>query len=183
MGAGVLPTCIHNGKLHFLFGKEHKYDDTPGFSDFGGGTDNKESFLKTAVREAGEELLGILGNDKEVTAMLKKNGTYNMDFDNGNFGIYRMHIFKMDYDEKLVRYFNNELCFLHKRLDPAIIKKTKLFEKAEIRWVCVDDLPKMRSQFRSYFQKFTDRICDEKEDIKRFIKKGSSGSKTRKNRD
>ena len=53
MGAGILPTTIHNGKLYFLFGKESKYEDSaPGFSDFGGGTDNSESFLETAVREA-----------------------------------------------------------------------------------------------------------------------------------
>ena len=43
MGAGILPTTIHNGKLYFLFGKEGKYEDSaPGFSDFGGGTDNNE---------------------------------------------------------------------------------------------------------------------------------------------
>jgi hypothetical protein len=41
MGAGILPTTIHNGKLYFLFGKEGKYEDSaPGFSDFGGGTKN-----------------------------------------------------------------------------------------------------------------------------------------------
>ena len=57
MGAGVLPTTILNGKLYFLFGKENQYEDSaPGFSDFGGGTDNNEKFLETAVREGGEEL-------------------------------------------------------------------------------------------------------------------------------
>ena len=41
MGAGILPTTIHNGKLYFLFGKEGKYEDSaPGFSDFGGETDD-----------------------------------------------------------------------------------------------------------------------------------------------
>ena len=39
-----------DGKLYFLFGKEGKYEDTaPGFSDFGGGTDNNESLIKTAT--------------------------------------------------------------------------------------------------------------------------------------
>ena len=42
MGAGILPTTIHNDKLYFLFGKENQYEDSAeGFSDFGGGTDNK----------------------------------------------------------------------------------------------------------------------------------------------
>jgi hypothetical protein len=33
--------------------KEGKYEDSaPGFSDFGGGSDNNETFLETAVRES-----------------------------------------------------------------------------------------------------------------------------------
>ena len=72
MGAGILPTTIHNNKLYFLFGRENKYEDSaPGFSDFGGGTDNSETFLETAVREAGEELTGFLGNDNDVRKLLK----------------------------------------------------------------------------------------------------------------
>ena len=55
MGAGILPTSIHNNKLYFLFGKENKYEDSAsGFSDFGGGTDNKETFIQTAIREGPE---------------------------------------------------------------------------------------------------------------------------------
>ena len=47
MGAGILPTCIYKGKLYFLFGKENKYGDTQGWSDFGGGTDNSETFIQS----------------------------------------------------------------------------------------------------------------------------------------
>ena len=78
MGAGILPTTIYKGKLYFLFGKENKYEQTaPGFSDFGGGTDNNESYLETAIREAGEELTGFLGSDEQIRNMLTQNGTYN----------------------------------------------------------------------------------------------------------
>ena len=74
MGAGILPTTIHKNKLYFLFGKENQYEDSAhGFSDFGGGTDNNESFFKTAIREAGEELTGFLGNDADITKLLKKH--------------------------------------------------------------------------------------------------------------
>ena len=34
MGAGILPISIHNKKIYLLFGKENKYADTPGWSDF-----------------------------------------------------------------------------------------------------------------------------------------------------
>ena len=94
MGAGILPTTLHNGKLYFLFGKEGKYEDSaPGFSDFGGGTDNNESYLETAIREAGEEFTGFLGNDAEVRKMLCKHGTYNIEHKTDGHATYRMHIF------------------------------------------------------------------------------------------
>ena len=46
MGAGILPTTIHDNKLFFLFGKENRFEDSaPGFSDFGGGTDDNETYM------------------------------------------------------------------------------------------------------------------------------------------
>ena len=167
MGAGILPTTIHNNKLYFLFGKENKYADTPGFSDFGGGTEKNESYLQTAIREGGEELTGFLGSDDELGKMLKKRGTYNIN----NDGNYRMHIFFMKYDEALPRYYNNNQHFIQNRLDPAIIKKTKIFEKAEIRWFCIDELLPKKKEFRSYFQKIVDKIVAQQAKIFKFIQK------------
>ena len=37
MGAGIVPVSLKGDKVVFLFGKENKYNDTPGYSDFGGG--------------------------------------------------------------------------------------------------------------------------------------------------
>ncbi len=170
MGAGILPTTIHNGKLYFLFGKEGKYEDSaPGFSDFGGGTDNSESFLKTAIREAGEEFTGFLGNDNEVRNMLSKCGTYNIDHKSVGHDTYRMHIFPFEYNEWLPHYYNNNQRFLQKRLPAKVFKTTKIFEKAEIKWVPIDELKKMRPQFRCYFQNIVDMILNQKESIKKFI--------------
>jgi protein associated with RNAse G/E len=86
-----------------------------------------------------------------------------------------MHIFPFEYNEWLPHYYNNNQRFLQKRLAPKIFKTTKIFEKAEIRWVCVDDLKKMRSQFRCYFQNIVDMMLNQKESIRKFIesKKGS----------
>lgn len=174
MGAGILPTCIHKNKLYFLFGKEHDYCDTPGWSDFGGGTDDNETYIQTAIREGGEELTGFLGSDADLSKMLKRNDTFNIDYKSNGHSTYRMHIFKMNYDEALPYYYNNNQRFLQKRLDPAIIKRTKIFEKAQIRWICIDELPVMRKEFRSYFQDIVGMICDKKSDIFRFINKGSN---------
>jgi len=170
MGAGILPTTIHNGKLYFLFGKEGKYEDSaPGFSDFGGGTDNSETFLETAIRESGEEFTGFLGNDSDIRKMLRKHGTYNIDHKTDGHKTYRMHIFPFEYNEWLPHYYNNNQRFLQKRLPPKVFKTTKIFEKAEIRWVCVDDLQKMRPQFRCYFQNIVDMMLNQKDSIKKFI--------------
>jgi len=174
MGAGILPTTIRNNKLFFLFGKENKYEDSaPGFSDFGGGTDGKETYLQTAIREAGEELTGFLGDDKDVKKMLNKHGTYNIDYKSDNkFKVYRMHIFPMEYDPMLEFYYNNNQKFIQTRLDHEVIKTSKIFEKEENRWICIDDIVKMRSEFRSYFQNIVDTIYAERVQIKKFIAKG-----------
>lgn len=178
MGAGILPTTIHNGKLYFLFGKEGKYEDSaPGFSDFGGGTDNKESFLETAIREASEEFTGFLGNDSDVRKMLTCYGTYPIDHTTDGHKTYRMHIFPFVYNEWLPHYYNNNQRFLQKKLSPTIFKTTKMFEKAEIRWICIDDLSKMKPQFRFYFVNIIDMMLNQKESIKKFIKKGLKNKK------
>ena len=172
MGAGILPATIHNGKLYFLFGKESKFEDSaPGFSDFGGGTDNNESYFETAVREAGEEFTGFLGDDADVRKMLKK-GTYDIDY-TGNTGhkTYRMHIFPFEYNPWLTHYYNNNQRFLQKNLPEDVFKTTKIFEKAEIRWVCADDLPRMKPKFRSYFQNIVTMMMQQKDAIKKFVQK------------
>ena len=163
MGAGILPTSLHNGKLYFLFGKENKYADTPGWSDFGGGTDNTETHIQTAIREGSEELTGFLGTDEDVKRLLKK--TYNIDGDRN----YRMHVCFMEYNPHLITYYNNNQRFIQKKLAPDTIKKSKIFEKAEIRWVCVDDLSAMRPEFRSYFQHTVDKLISQKDKIHDFI--------------
>ena len=180
MGAGILPTTIYDGKLYFLFGKENKYEDTaPGFSDFGGGTDNSESYIETAVREGGEELTGFLGTDKDVKNLLTRHGTYNIDYQSPTYhSAYRTHLFPMAYDKYLPFYYNNNQRFLQKRLDPKIIKKTKIFEKEEIRWICVDELPKMRNQFRFFFREIVDMIYEQRENIKKFVNKGLKQKQT-----
>lgn len=179
MGAGILPTTIHNGKLYFLFGKEGKYEDSaPGYSDFGGGTDNTESYLETAIREAGEEFTGFLGNDSDVRKMLKHTYTIDYTSPNSKHKPYRMHIFPFAYNEWLPHYYNNNQRFLQKRLDAHIFKTSKIFEKAEIKWVCVTQLQKMRPQFRSYFQNIVDMMLTQQKSILRFIKSHGGNKNT-----
>ena len=173
MGAGILPASIHNNKLYFLFGKENQYEDSAsGFSDFGGGTDNKETFIQTAIREGTEELTGFLGSTNDLKNMLKKHGTYTIDYKSEGYSTYRSHIFPYDYNEYLPFYYNNNQRFLQKHLDQNVIKKSKIFEKEEIKWICIDDILSLKKEFRSYYQNIIEMIYREKEEIYKFIGKG-----------
>jgi hypothetical protein len=171
MGASILPVTIYKGKLYFLFGKERPNDENPGWSDFGGGTDAKESYMQTAIREGGEELTGFLGSDADVKHLLTKYGTFDVDYKSDGYGIYRVHIFPMKYDPMLAHYYNNNQYFLQKRLDPKIIRDTKIFEKQQIKWFSINDIVKQKKQFRSFYQNVVDLILAKKSEIDLFANK------------
>jgi 8-oxo-dGTP pyrophosphatase MutT (NUDIX family) len=182
MGGSILPTTIHNNKIYFLFGKERDIDENPGWSDFGGGTEKGESFMSTAIREGSEELTGFLGTEKDVRRLLTKYGTYNIDFKSDGHGTYRSHIFPMEYDDMLVYYYNNNQRFLQKRLDPNIIRDTKIFEKTEIRWFTFSDMVKLKSQFRSFYQNIVSLILNDRVEIEKFVRSKLNKKSTRKQR-
>ena len=170
MGGSILPVTLHNGKIYFLFGKERDIDENPGWSDFGGGTDKGETFIQTAIREGVEELTGFLGSDSDVRKMLNKYGTYNIDYKSNGYTTYRCHIFPMEYDNLLPYYYNNNQTFLQKRLDPKIIRDTKIFEKTQIKWFSFDDIKKHHHEFRSFYQNIVDLILDNRSAIEGFVR-------------
>jgi len=199
MGGSILPVTLHNDKIYFLFGKERDIDENPGWSDFGGGTDKGETFIQTAIREGGEELTGFLGSDSDIKKMLYKYGTYNIDYNSEGYSTYRCHIFPMDYDHLLPHYYNNNQKFLQKRLDPKIIRDTKIFEKTQIKWFSFDDIKKHHNEFRSFYKNIIHLIIGNssaiegfvrsklvnkslKNKIKTKIKKHKGTNKTRKNK-
>jgi len=170
MGAGILPTAIHQKKLYFLFGKENKYEESaPGWCDFGGGTEKGETFLDTKVREGTEELTGFLGSEQELKRKIQQ-GTYDILFNDDK---YQMSILPLKYDPMLPYYYNNNQRFLQKRLEPNLIKNSRIFEKDEIKWVCIDDIPKMNKQFRHYFRDVAKMILEQRKEIYSFLKNKS----------
>ena len=171
MGASVLPVTLHNGKVFLLFGKERDIDSNPGWSDFGGGTDKGETFMETAIREGGEELTGFIGSSDDIRKLLKKYGTVNVDYLSKGYSTYRCHIFPMAYDEKLPFYYNNNQRFLQKRLNPAVIRDTKIFEKTQIQWFDIEELGKRRKEFRDFYRNIIDLILEKKSEIIAFAKK------------
>jgi 8-oxo-dGTP pyrophosphatase MutT (NUDIX family) len=180
MGGSILPATLHNGKIYFLFGKERDIDENPGWSDFGGGTDKGETFMQTAIREGGEELTGFLGSNEDIKKMLNKYGTHNIDYKSKGYSTYRCHIFPMEYDHLLPFYYNNNQRFLQKKLDPKIIKNTKIFEKTQIKWFSFDDMKKQHNEFRSFYKNIVDLIIFNRLVIEKFVRTNLSSKKTLK---
>lgn len=170
MGASLLPATIINGEVYFLFGKERDFDETPGWSDFGGGTDGNESFIQTAIREGGEELTGFLGNSRDIKKMLTQYGNYHIDYKSDGFSVYRCHIFPIHYDPFLEIYYNNNQAFLQKRLDKKIIRDSKIFEKTQIKWFSFRDIQKKKKYFRKFYQNIIELLLVNKDTIQSFIK-------------
>lgn len=171
MGAGFLPTAIKDGKLYFLFGKENKYATTPGYADFGGGTDKNESYMETALREFTEETTGFFGSVTQLRNYVSSHGTYHIDFipTSGRYGIYRTHILPMKYNEAVVFFYNNNQKFLQRHLHASVYKKEKFFEKAEMNWFCIDDLIEKKQSFRPYYRKIIDLLILHARNIERFM--------------
>lgn len=190
MGASILPITIIDNKIYFLFGKERDIDENPGWSDFGGGTEKGESFLDTAAREGSEELTGFLGTEDQIKTLILKNGTYTIDFNSNGHSTYKVHLFPLKYDPMLTHYYNNNQIFLQKKLDPNIIKNTKLFEKTQIKWFSFSDIKKKKNDFRTFYQNITKMILENRENISIFLKKNYNFNskhdfhkkKTRKNK-
>ena len=107
---------------------------------------------------------------------------YTIDYKTDGHGTYRTHIFPFEYNHWLPHYYNNNQRFLQKRLPANVFKTTKIFEKVEIRWVCVDDLKKMRPQFRFWYQNIINMMLNQKESIRKFIMKNSKHNKTMRHR-
>ena len=171
MGGSILPVTIIGGKVYLLFGKERENDENPGWSDFGGGTDKGESYFETAQREAGEEMTGFLGSPQEVKQLLTKHGNIEVDYKSPGYDIYRVHIFPLPYDPSLIKYYNNNQAFLQKKLDPKVIRDTKIFEKTQIQWFPLSSLQKKKKVFRKFYQNIIDLILNKRREIETFARK------------
>jgi 8-oxo-dGTP pyrophosphatase MutT (NUDIX family) len=179
VASSILPVTIHKGKLYFLFGKENEMEDSAkGFSDFGGRVEGTESIIETAYREGSEEFCGFLGEPSQIKELIRKNGgTFDITIDT-----YHIHIFFMEYDANLPKYYTNQHKFLWDRMDKTTLNNSKLFEKQEIKWFSTKDMKRHIKEFRPFYQEFVKKILDKENEIKTFITKRSNKSKTRKNK-
>jgi len=164
---------MHGGKLHFLFGKEndviHDSSKNQDWGDFGGGTKPGESEMDTCVREGAEELNGFFGNKHDFRALLLKNQLLKLTYDTRI-----THLMRVDYDERLPFYFNNNYRFIKETSNLRAIAAhpdNGYFEKSHVRWFTLKDLKRERGEFREYFRNFLDMIQYRAPEIRRLMEK------------
>lgn len=179
-GSSVLPVCLHKNKLYFLFGKENELESSAkGFSDFGGGVENKEKIFDTALREGGEELTGFLGDSSQLQKHIDNHGGVLKHVHEDK---YHIHMFHLPYDPNLPFYYNNNHRFLWERMNKKMLGKTKLFEKIEIGWFTTKDIKKRIREFRPFYQEIILNVLKDTDRIRKFLQKNKRNghNKTKK---
>jgi len=168
VAGSILPVTIYKNKLYFLFGKENEFADTPGFSDFGGRVEGKETPYETALREGSEELTGFLGGEEELKELIQNNGgVYQV-----THKTYHIHMFFIEYDENLPKYYNQNHRFLWNRMNKKQLEKTRLFEKEEIQWFSLSEMKTRKSEFLNFYQLIVYTLIKDSNNIEDFDKKG-----------
>jgi hypothetical protein len=175
-GGGVIPVALHDGQLHFLFGQENDVikdaSKDQDWGDFGGGSKPGESEMDTCVREGAEELNGFFGNKRDFRALLLKNQLLKLTYDTRV-----THLMRVDYDERLPFYFNNNYRFIKETSNLRAIAahpENGYFEKSHVRWFTLEDLKRERGAFREYFRAFLDMIQYRAPEIRRLMQRKKS---------
>lgn len=165
-GAGLLPVAIHKKKLYFLFGRENQYNDTPGWSDFGGGMEPGETIMETNLREIEEETCGFISRT-EIIESIRQYGSLTFTMvSNGKK--YITTIVKIPYDEKLPEYFNKSRETIEKYI-PKITKTSVIFEKDKLKWFTLDEMYNFHL-FRRFYQTMVQKLIYNYKDIEKFAK-------------
>lgn len=177
VAGSILPVALHKNKLFFLFGKENPMEDSSkGWSDFGGRMDKGETPFSAALREGGEELTGFLGDAKSLKKRIRDaGGVYKIQHND-----YNVHIFAIEYDENLPKYYNANHTFLWERMDNNMLNNSKLFEKIEIGWFSIEDMKRRKKEFRGFYQDIVDIFIGKKGEIRDFVSSHKPSYNSRK---
>ena len=163
-GAGVLPYSFNkDGQLVFLLGLENYIPldkKSLKYSDFGGGREEGEIPIETALREFDEESVGAI-EDKEIIKN-RLESSYKIVRNN-----YHQYAVRIDYCDKMVKTYNR----IRDKLTSCMTMNLSvnnynsqlkhsikscpdgLLEKKEFRWFTVSEILKNRDLFRDDFYK------------------------------
>jgi hypothetical protein len=92
---------------------------------------------------------------------------------------------RVDYDERLPFYFNNNYRFIKETSNLRAIAAhpdNGYFEKSHVRWFTLADLKRERGAFREYFRNFLDMIQYRAPEIRRLMHKRSNKRSNKRNK-
>lgn len=158
-GAGILPVAVFKNKLYFLFGKENKYNDTPGWCDFGGGMEPGETVIDTSLREVEEETCGFISK-QEIIRSIERHGSLIFRIRG-----YTTTLVLIPYDKKMPEYFNKNHAIIEKY---NLTRSSVLFEKDEMKWVTWEELGSL--PVRSFYRTMIQILFNSHKKIQEFIK-------------
>jgi hypothetical protein len=158
-GVGILPVAVSKNKLYFLFGKENKHNDTPGWCDFGGGMERGETVIETSLREVEEETCGFISK-QEILSSIERHGSLTFHIKG-----YTTTLVLISYDKKMPEYFNKNHAIIEK-YHPKL--KSVIFEKDEMKWVSWEDLARL--PVRSFYRAMIQILFTHYDEIQRFVK-------------
>lgn len=158
-GAGILPVAVYKNKLYFLFGKENKYNDTPGWCDFGGGIERGETVFETSLREIEEETCGFISK-QEIIRSIERDGSLLFHIRG-----YTTTLVLIPYDKKLPEYFNKNHAIIEKY---NLVRTSVLFEKDELKWIPWEELHSL--PVRSFYRAMIQILFINRKKIQEFIK-------------
>ena len=148
MGAGVLPVAFRGGRAYFLFSRERKgtkNKDSGKWSDFGGKTERGESYRDTAIREAHEESMGLMGTTEDIAELIDECLVGTVDV-----GFYRTYIVEVQYDSSIPEIFRDVFTKAPKGLVDSC---NGLYEKDDAMWLRSDKIKHFRNEFRSWYRR------------------------------
>jgi len=157
MFVGVQPFCILNNEIMFLIGQEKEeigYKDSLKWSGFGGLKNNNESYLRGAIRECSEEIMGIFSEIEIKKRIINRPVYYR------NSCIYFM---KVDFNKNLPLLFDNFYKYVKKAIN-INIANDGFFEKCKIMWIKKSNLLELDNNdiiLRKDYKKSLKVLCKE----------------------
>jgi len=154
-GAGLLPFAKYSGFIYLFLGRENMesgHSAAGKWSDFGGGKENDETELETALREGEEELNGLFGNREILSTLVEKTNiviktktfyTYLMEV---KYDIYKVDELKIKYEYALQN--SPDMEFAH----------NGLYEKDRGIWLKLENVEEFRPKLRRWYHPIMTKI-------------------------
>lgn len=154
-GAGILPFARHEGFIYLFLGRENVeggHSASGQWSDFGGGKENDETELETALREGEEELNGLFGNREILSNLVKQT---DIVIKTKTFYTY---LIEVKYDKLKVDELKIKYEYALQNTPDMVFAHNGLYEKDRGIWLKLEDVEEFRPKLRRWYHHIMNKI-------------------------